>query len=320
MAGENQPGTERPRGGAIKHYVILVLVLYLIEYSVEIIGQRFGESTFRDHMASLSQNLEAKLQQLDPFSITKDFFSRLGDPHSLRVWSFSAPFNERAHDDQILKQLIARTAIAPRPPRLDLSPAGTTPLQASEYSRALAAFDDQFTTWERQYREVASHLAEFDAAVFDDCMRGARNSGYLSGCNYVLEYSFSMRSSRTGPSLWSDILGLPDATIYAVRRAFRGGLFTKLLGLLLVVTAVLMLGKWKIAAIFLAPLAISLLGWFLLLLAHAADALLGHIFLAPAVPTVASVVGVHTYGLIRTAFGVAQHKAAHQLTEHITRA
>lgn len=322
MAGEHQIGNGRPRGGGIKRYVILVLVLYIIEYSVEIIGEHIGHSAFRDRLASFSQNLEAKLQQLDPLSITHDFFDRLGDHHSLRVWSLSAPFNEPVHDYAILKQLTSLMAIAPRPPRPALSSLGMTPtLESPDYQRASATFDDQFTAWERQYREVARHLARFDAEQYDNCMRRARNSGVLySECNYVLEYSHSVRSSTEGHSLWTDILGLPDAVIYSVQRAFRGGAFAKLLGLLLVVLTVLLFGKWRLPAIFLAPLAVSLFGWFLLLLAHGADALLGHIFLAPAIPTVASALGVHTYGLVRTAFGVAQHQAAHKLTEQITRA
>jgi len=189
--------------GAVKGFLILWIVVFGVEHGL---GYFFD---FDNELMALDRTLTSSLVGLDPFTMAHDFYGRWGDPHSLSVWSLTAPFNVRVHDDRILAQMRALRNIAPTPPpepvtlgdRLqaggralalgDSTIATLPPIPAvdpaaealanAEHQSECQKFLAKFHDWEEPYHQIALQLTNFNASVYSGEMSRtcAQTSGTL---------------------------------------------------------------------------------------------------------------------------------------------
>jgi hypothetical protein len=185
-----------------KHFLILWVAVFVVEF----VAGRMG---FDDKLREMDQTLTRSLVGLDPFTLSHDFYGRLSDPHSLKVWSLTAPFNVRVHDDQILAQMRDLREGAPGPPAkpitfADRIAAGgralalgdstdtTFPtedkaaeeLANAQYQSACQDYLSRFLDWQQAYHQLALGLSNFDASAYSEEM--SRSCGETQGTSNPL--------------------------------------------------------------------------------------------------------------------------------------
>jgi hypothetical protein len=334
-----------------KHFVILWAAVFLVES----VAARIG---FEKPLVGLDQAITRSLEHLDPFALAHDFYGRWSDPHSLRVWSFSAPFNARVHDGRILAQMRALRKQAPEPPAdprvaaqrsmmnaLALGEIGIGNLPApdpaaeesanAQYERSCQEYLADFNTWEQPYHQLALGLTNFDSSAYAEHMNascGSETGAGLSGPHlsfgpryYDQSYfpAFPNAADLEGhgalQSLWQDVLGLPDALIFTVGSAFAHGLFQATLAVFLIVLTFGVLAKKMPILIPILPLFAGCFGWFLLEMVRGAHLLLHSLLPAPGIPTVATAALWPVSGFIDSLFSIAKDDVAHKIAKEVER-
>lgn len=264
------PASHRKRFRGLRHFLITLAVLFAMELTAELVAKLLGDGAgFHDALVAINRQIEASLTDLQPFALKDHFWDRLrGSHYSLRIWSFSEPFNATTYDKKILAQLKALRAQAPEmptPPRLTLTHLvhGPNDEDWQKFRAASQQYDEDWKTfskeysgtetnpgWEQRYRAVASKLTRFDAKRYEQCMarsKGAGSDTLLTlnlPCFYDLRYwpyadsrllAPDQRSAAPQPGfdLLQSLLGLPDAMLYTLRACFSQGLFQSFLACIL---------------------------------------------------------------------------------------
>ncbi len=346
------PPNSAPGHGSGKRHISKWKEFALLWAAVYIIQSLSGLTDYKEKLISWDESVTHSLEGLDPFVLATDFYDRWNQPHSLRIWSISAPFNVRVHDDKILDQLRELTAQAPKPPErpddvarrkaveaMVFGNAGVAdfpaPDPAAEASAAARYESDcqdflaRYRAWERPYHDLARGLTNFDEAAYSEQMQrscGGGQAEFSTGARLLGGPSFYDRTY--GPTLlnpqneeeslpaaiWQHILGLPDALIFAVGSALSHGAFQAFMAVFLLVLTYGIVAKGKpIIVLPMLPLLAGVFVWIVLKMVHLAHDSLHSVMSITAIPMVGSLSIWPIGGLVEALRSIVEHDAAHRL-------
>ena len=333
---------------AAKHLAILWIAVFVVETGAAHLG-------FEKPLVNLDLAITSSLEHLDPFALAHDFYSRWSDPHSLRVWSLTAPFNVQVHDSKILAQMRALRKLAPEPPADPRAAAQRSMIEAlalgeigignlpppdplaqeladAQYQRACQDYLHGFQSWEPPYHQLALSLTKFDAAAYAEEMNPSCGigTGAVAGLRLSLGPRYydgtyipafpdpgDLKNAGGLGALWQDALGLPDALMFTVGSAFAHGKFQSMLAVFLILLTFGVLAKKSPILIPVLPLLAGCFGWFLLELVRGAHVILHSLLPAPGIPTVATAALWPVSGLIESFFSIVKHEAAHKIAKEV---
>jgi hypothetical protein len=173
----------------------------------------FSNEATRAKLRRFNESVRAGLRDVQPLALAEGFFGRLGDRYDWSVRDWEAPFNATQMHKKLLDELGEIQATKPREPFLTRPFWIQTPEQQGR-QQAWQDYDLKLKQWES---ETAIRRATLK----------------LRYPKVVLEYrdpaEINLGGRPAGKAPLEFLLGIPDAAMFMVERAWAGNWFSRLI-------------------------------------------------------------------------------------------
>lgn len=203
-AAVGAPGPH-PRRGLLIAWIMLACVAAVLDI--------FGNAATRTKLKRFNASVRTGLRNVQPLALANGLLVRLGDRYHWSVHDWEAPFNVTQMHKKLLVELGEIAATKPQEPFLSRPFWAQTPEQQGR-QQAWDEYDRKLKQWQSE------------TAV----RRATLNLRYPK---VVLDYqgpdAINLAGRPPGKYPWEFLLGIPDATLFMVNRAWAGNWFSRLI-------------------------------------------------------------------------------------------